>query len=522
MMALVLLSACGGSGSGGGQGILTPGVDEDDLYYWQEDVFYSSDYYKDKCEIPRTGEDIFNNNRPFPDEEGEVVDENFWIRSWINELYLWYDEVEDRNPRNYQDPIEYFNLLKTTQLTPTGQAKDNFHFTADTFEYRSSAVSGVSFGFGIQFAYRQLSPPREIIVADVIPGSSADLAGVQRGMLVTAIDGADMIDGDDVDTLNAGLFPSVEGEAHVYSFQAAGELSSTDFEIVTGSYEDEPVKYVTTIDTESGLVGYIHFKTHNYPSEGSLYTAFTQLANSGVSDLVLDLRYNGGGLLDVAAEVGYMIAGSVATNNRTFFMHTFNDKHENINPVTQQAIQAIPFHDQTRGFSELGAGVQLPELNLSRVYIIATGGTCSASEAIINGLRGIGVEVVLIGETTCGKPYGFYAVDNCGTTYFSIQFTGVNDLGFGEYSNGFSSTDELNFIGIELPGCYVQDDLSKALGDAEEGMLATALYYRAEGSCPSAQAQVKPVVERKEKAGDGKSLTIPQDKLWLNNMMLTQ
>ena len=76
-------------------------------------------------------------------------------------------------------------------------------------------------------------------------------------------------------------------------------------------------------------------------------------------------------------------------------------------------------------------GVALPSLNLSRVFILATGSTCSASEAIVNRLRGIDVEVVLIGDTTCGKPYGFYPTDNCGTTYFTVQFAGANAKGLG-------------------------------------------------------------------------------------------
>ena len=72
------------------------------------------------------------------------------------------------------------------------------------------------------------------------------------------------------------------------------------------------------------------------------------------------------------------------------------------------------------------------------MYIITGPGTCSASESIINSLRGVNVNVYLIGSTTCGKPYGFYPTDNCGTTYFSIQFRGENAANFGDYTDGFS------------------------------------------------------------------------------------
>ena len=107
-----------------------------------------------------------------------------------------------------------------------------------------------------------------------------------------------------------------------------------------------------------------------------------------------------------------------------------------------------------------------------------------ASETIMNGLRGIGVEVIQVGTTTCGKPYGSRAVDNCGTTYLPIHVRGVNDQGFGDYSEGFSPVGAAGGLAVELPGCAVEDDLSRALGDPEEGLLAAALSYRDTGSCP--------------------------------------
>jgi len=118
------------------------------------------------------------------------------------------------------------------------------------------------------------------------------------------------------------------------------------------------------------------------------------------------------------------------------------------------------------------------------VVVLSTGGTCSASEAFINGLGGIDVEVVLVGETTCGKPYGFYAFDNCGTTYFSVQFQTVNAKGFGDYPDGFSPDNVPGIEGIELPGCAVADDFDHSFGDPDEAMLAAALGWRATRICP--------------------------------------
>ena len=152
-------------------------------------------------------------------------------------------------------------------------------------------------------------------------------------------------------------------------------------------------------------------------------------------------------------------------------------------------MKPTPFLKTTQGFSTT-PGSALPTLNLSRVFILTSADTCSASEAVMNGLRGVDVQVIQIGTTTCGKPYGFYPEDNCGTTYFAIQFKGVNAKDFGDYSDGFSPRNTLSTSKGELvDGCSVGDDFGNALGDPSEDMLAAALDYRMSASCPSTPAE---------------------------------
>jgi len=164
----------------------------------------------------------------------------------------------------------------------------------------------------------------------------------------------------------------------------------------------------------------------------------------------VDLRYNGGGFLDVASQLSYMIAGVNATAGKTFELLQFNDKHPDVNPVTGEPIAPTPFHDTTLGFS-LPSDQGLPTLDLTRLFVLTGNNTCSASEAVINGLRGIDFEVILIGGTTCGKPYGSYAQDNCGITYLTIQFQGVNDKGFGDCPVTVATADAL-MAGKQKPG----------------------------------------------------------------------
>lgn len=125
-------------------------------------------------------------------------------------------------------------------------------------------------------------------------------------------------------------------------------------------------------------------------------------------------------------------------------------------------------------------------LGRSRVYVLAGSGTCSASESLINGLRGVDVDVRLIGATTCGKPYGFTAKDNCGVSYLPIEFEGVNAKGFGDFSDGFEPAAVSG--GRLVGGCRVADDFSRDLGDPGEARLAAALQHASTGVCPPATA----------------------------------
>ncbi len=251
----------------------------------------------------------------------------------------------------------------------------------------------------------------------------------------------------------------------------------------TTEVASDPVQHVQALDTDQGPVGYMLFNDFIATAERELIGAVNELAAAGIVDLVLDLRYNGGGYLDIASQLGFMIADPSAAQGRTFEAIEFNDKHQQFDPVTGRLLEPVPFHDTSLGFSG-PTNEPLPSLNLRRVFVLTGGSTCSASESVVNGLRGIDVEVVQIGNATCGKPYGFHATDNCGTTYFTIQFRGINDKGFGDYADGFFPSDDPEADGAALPGCAVADDFEHGFGDPNEARLAAALHYRERSACP--------------------------------------
>lgn len=488
------LCACGGGGGGGGGSIGGGGSGSGSgSGSWTAGVYQPASNFAAKCASPRSGSSTVT-GRPFPDVQGTALDERNWLRSWTNDLYLWYSEVQDLNPANYTTP-NYFGQLKTTATTASGQPKDKFHFTYATAQWEALSLGGVESGYGLKWeviSATSTSPPR-VFIAYLEPGQTtpAAQANLARGAEVQSVDSvslAAVFTQAQADTVNNGLFPNGAGQSHTFTLrEVGGNVRTVTLQSIQTT--SASVTNVQAIDTGSGFVGYIQFNDHLYPSEQAIINAIDTLkaANNGagVADLLLDIRYNGGGLLDVASELAYMIAGPALTAGQTFERTVFNDKHPSTNPVTGQPLQPTPFHTTTQGFS-VQPGSALPTLNLSRVFVLTGDGTCSASESIINGLRGVNVEVIQIGSTTCGKPYGFYPTDNCGTTYFSIQLKGVNAKNFGDYTDGFSPQNTAVSAGERIPGCSVADDFNHELGNPLEARFAAALNYRLSPSCPAA------------------------------------
>jgi hypothetical protein len=477
---LAVLAGCGGGGGGGGPGValVVPAPVAP-----PPDPIVPSASVAGQCAAPRSGVDP-DTGAAFPDRSGSLATEKSWVRAWIDETYLWFDEVPTTLlASNYATPIDYFNVLKTPQLTASGRPKDRFHFTQDTAQYRAMSQNDIEIGYGLELAFLSAAPPRDVRVAFSEPGSPAAQASIGRGTQLVSIDGIDVTAGTDVAGLNAGLNPKSEGETHSFNLRAPDGNQRT-VSLTAARITRTPVQNVETIAAAGGTVGYMLFNEHVASAEAQLVAAVNQLQGAGISDLVIDMRYNGGGLLDVASELAYMIGPAAATAGAVFERLQFNRK----NPFGLTPAQTtLPFHSTSRGFS-VPAGQALPNLGLSRVTVLAGPDTCSASESVVNSLRGVGVTVNLIGGTTCGKPYGFLPQDNCGTTYFAIQFQGVNQQGFGDYGDGFT------------PTCAVPDDFGHALGDPAEGRLAAALGYLASGACPAAAAAKGDVARSKAEA----------------------
>lgn len=484
-LPLVMLTGCGGGSGGTTKVTKVPGTNSVTEPTWLQDQFQPSSNFVAQCKEPRSGSSPIT-NITYPDRPGSELLEKHWQRAFTNETYLWYKEVIDKNPKNF-NLIDFFDQLKTTAVTDSSDPKDKFHWMEPTSGVEERTQLGVSYGYGINFdKQNSLAPPRSWQVKNVTPNTQAMTAGVSRGSKLLEIDGVDFVNTtaqSDINIMENTIFSSNEGESHTFKFI---DLNNKKYQVTlqTAAITAVPLQLAKTIDTPQGKVGYLLLNSFNNATvEKDLFDAFNQFSVAQITDLVVDLRYNGGGFLALSSQLAYMVAGKDVTEGKLYEKIVYNDKI---------ASTDTPFLDVTidlrrliGGDSIIQADQPLPTLDLARVYVLTTGSSCSASESFINSLIGVGIEVIQIGETTCGKPYGFVSQDNCGSTYFTVQFKGENDAGFGDYADGlvpakFPEAGKLD----QVQGCPIEEDYLHSLGDEQEILLASALYYQTHNTCP--------------------------------------
>jgi len=210
------------------------------------------------------------------------------------------------DPNSIASRTAYFDVLKSNELSETGSGreKDDFHFSESTEDFFARRNSTASSGYGVRFvnltrvdANGNSVLPRDFRVLYTEPDSPASAVvngnvNLPRGAQIIEVDGADLLNGSDVSTLNNGLFPSTAGETHVFKIREPITNTEREITIVSEDIAPEPVNRTRIIDTDSGKVGYMLFNTFSpFESEKSLADAFTLLADENVDDLVLDLRY---------------------------------------------------------------------------------------------------------------------------------------------------------------------------------------------------------------------------------------
>ena len=380
-----------------------------------------------------------------------------FVKEVSESYYYWYDELAQVNAADYSDPSDYLSAIMQPIWTDGTGRDPGFSYLTTIEEDTQRFTSGAFYGYGVRY----LIIDNNFYFADSYEGGPAHTAGIRRGQRLLAVkrDGESAFETwDELVARNAELPTAV--------FGARGELQTTVFRV---EYEGEESEIAVTtaetttpplagealvIERDSGTpVGYLNFRTFIDAADGLLRAAATKFREAGVTDLIIDLRYNGGGLVRVAETFLNLLAGDNANGELSYIIN-LNDKHQNENSTAN-------FRSLPETFSPL------------RIAFITTGGSASASELLINGLDPH-IELAIIGSETSGKAVGQYAFDldpdACETRLRLIAFEIQNGEGQGGYFTGLVSTGRFTFF-------EAADDATRPFGDAQEDSFETAFNW---------------------------------------------
>jgi carboxyl-terminal processing protease len=353
--------------------------------------------------------------------------------------YLWYDKVKAEDLNTFKTPFDLLDSL-------VYKALDRFSYLASKSEQDQLFNEGQYIGIGLGFKLDALNVFR---VSFVFNSSPLFEAGVQRGWIIKSVNGVAITP----DNLTSSTFGS----------DAIGVSNTIVFEDLQGVEHTITVaKKLLTMNTVLNYrvlqvinekVGYLAFESFLEPSIAELDSAFVNFKNNQINDLVVDLRYNGGGRVDVAEKMANSLAGDIAQGG-VFAYYNYNAKH--------------PEHNSQSNFTSSAYG-----FGLKRIFFITSEGTASASELIINGCKPY-LDVYLVGDKTYGKPVGMasFAFSEYNWVLNPIIFQMTNADHQGGYFDGISVNSRVN------------DDLLHALGDQQEACLASVLYFINNGSFP--------------------------------------
>jgi len=348
--------------------------------------------------------------------------------------YFWAEYTpQDFDYSPYTEPQAMIDALKYSPLD-----RWSFTFTVDNYD---SFNAQSTFGFGFYPKYDEVG---NIIVAYIDINAPAEIAGIQRGDIITTING---------EPATEELFYSAQderGKVGVFGINRGGESITV---AVAAQYYSYRVSFGNMIKTPAGEdVAYLRFDSFTENATDELEPIFTKFKLSNVQKMVIDMRYNGGGSINTASILLDKLVRE--RDNQTQFTTIWNSSYS--------------INNETYTFE-----TDDNSLDLKQVIFLVTEDSASASELVINSLSAsyLGVDVVLVGSTTHGKPVGMSGALYNNNVYYLINFTLANGDGFSNYFNG-------------LPvNCPIEDDFKHDLGDVNEVMLKEALYYIDNGSC---------------------------------------
>lgn len=382
-----------------------------------------------------------------------VEDQNQRFFNYMKEDYFWADQLQDSiDPEAFDDVYAVLEELRVPE--------DRYSYILTEEEYEQLFVNATYFGFG--FSMEQISDTR-VKIRFVYNDSPAATAGIERADELIAIDDVPVSELLASGEFDDALGPNEEGLSKKLTWEKPDGTEQTDVlskvEVETNTVMGAQTKTLDNGDT----AGYFTLDSFINRTGSDLNEAFDLFANEGVEHLIIDVRYNGGGLIRYANQTSSQAAGNNVLGE-TFLTYRFNEQNSDKNETLQ---------------FRLVDGTQ--QLDLDTVYVLTTGSSCSSSEIIINSLKPY-VNVVTIGEDTCGKPVGQQPEQLCDKVTFAINFETVNAEGEGQYYDGLA------------PTCEVEDQIIADWGSEQDPLTGAAYSYIETGSCPataSASAETK-------------------------------
>jgi carboxyl-terminal processing protease len=365
---------------------------------------------------------------------------------YSKDIYLWYTQIPSSfNARSYSDPNKIMEAIRTYSKEPGfSNPVDKWSFAIKQAEW-DDVSSGISGDFGMSVFF---NAEGDLRVKSVEKQSPAGKAGIRRGWRITQINGNTNMTTSNTDFIVNNVFYSSSSS---FKFTKP-DGSSTDMSLSAATYQENPIYLDTVYSTGGRTAGYLVFNSF-LGDTTAVYNEFQRIFNrfssAGVQDVIIDLRYNGGGYVSVQEKLADYLVKSSASG-QLMMKEQFNDRYTQFN--------------ETINFSKLGS------LNAERIFFIVSDNTASASELLINNLKPF-ADVKLVGPSdTYGKPVGYFPIPVGDWYIFPVSFRSVNNKGEGGYFDGIQ-------VNSQSP-----DGLDKDWGDIKESCLANVLNYIGTGA----------------------------------------
>lgn len=387
-----------------------------------------------------------------------------FIWKGLNQYYLWQEEINDLSDTRFEKSLGYTNATSKRYVsylknfsTPEILFKyllspeDRFSFIVKDIDQLEDSFQGISLSTGMDYALAQIETG-EIVgyVRYVFPNSDAEKKGVKRGDFFLSVDGQRLTTTNyqqllfnQKNSLTFGFFKVVNKQIVPTESKTLSQLP----------LQEDPILLHKTLSRSGKKIGYLVYNSFVSKYDKQLNEVFGKFKSDGISDLVLDLRYNSGGSVQTAIYLASMIKGT--DTNKVFVRQTSNTKMAN-------------YWKRDHTFENNISGTPIHTLNLPKIYILTSKHTASASELIINGLKPY-LTVVQIGETTIGKNLASITLkDKTQGSKWAMQpivLRSENANGFGHYESGI------------VPDFEIKEDVRNlgTLGDENEPLLAKAL-----------------------------------------------